>query len=84
MGEHTKWETTTRGNENEGETYQVRTGSELTGVVSEQVLTMMFCEIGRGSVTPQLIISVPQRISLCIVVCTGDVGSFLPIPGGHY
>ena len=34
-----KWGTKTRGNENEGETYQVRTRSELTGVVSERVLT---------------------------------------------
>ena len=39
MGEHPKWGTKTRGNENEGETYRVRTGSELTGVVSERVLT---------------------------------------------
>ena len=30
----------TRGNENEGETYRVRTGLELAGVVSEQVLTL--------------------------------------------
>ena len=30
----------TRGNENEGETYWIRTGSELTGVVSERVLTV--------------------------------------------
>ena len=28
-----------RGNENEGETYWVRTGLELAGVVSERVLT---------------------------------------------
>ena len=32
--------TKTRGNENEGESYRVRTGSELTGVVSERVLTV--------------------------------------------
>ena len=31
--------TKTRGNENEGETYRVRTRSELAGVVSEWVLT---------------------------------------------
>ena len=31
--------TRTRGNKYEGETYRVRTGSELTGVVSERVLT---------------------------------------------
>ena len=31
--------TRTRGNEYKGETYRVRTGSELTGVVSERVLT---------------------------------------------
>ena len=31
--------TKTRGNKNEGETYRVRTGSELAGVVSERVLT---------------------------------------------
>ena len=29
-----------RGNENKGESYRVRTGSELTGVVSERVLTL--------------------------------------------
>ena len=34
-----KWGTRTRVNENEGETYRVRTGSELTRVVSEWVLT---------------------------------------------
>ena len=33
--------TRTRGNENEGETYWVRTGSELAGVVSEWVLTKL-------------------------------------------
>ena len=32
--------TRTRGNENEGETYRVRTRLELTGVVSERVLTV--------------------------------------------
>ena len=36
--------TKTRGNENKGESYRVRTGSELTGVVSERVLTKLQCQ----------------------------------------
>ena len=49
MGEHMKWGTKTRGNKNEGETYRVRTRSELTGVVSERVLTSMRSGVLRGS-----------------------------------
>ena len=41
--------TRTRVNENEGGTYQVRTGSELAGVVSEWVLTRLVFSLGLAS-----------------------------------
>ena len=44
-----------RGNENEGETYWVRTGSELAGVVSEWVLTeLLLLTVVHPLIPPQL------------------------------
>ena len=47
----------TRGNENEGETYWVRTRSELAGVVSEQVLTL----------NSDLVLSVPHLLPVAVL-----------------
>ena len=54
----------TRGNENEGETYQVRTGSELTGVVSERVLTLILVAIASRVAHYHAIVVTSTRHSL--------------------